>query len=118
MTFAAIPIKRCHTKGNKPANYDFVAPVIPAGGFVQGFVGNHKDCLKWLQRMMIDYSGIKELIGFSSSPKFLWDMSYANEHPYPTSYAGRILFGYPHDIMNEDVDVCWVKIHFASEVAE
>lgn len=114
MTFAAIPLKRINNK----RICEFVEPVIPDDCFVQGFVGKYDECLKWGLQMMHDYADIKELVGYSSSPKLMDDMCAERNIPYPMSYSNLRLFGYQHDIVDQDVDVCWIKVHFKSEVAK
>ena len=114
MTFCAIPPKKLNSK----RICDFVEPAIPADCFVQGFVGKCDECLNWGMQMMQDYTGIKEFVGFSSSPKLLDEMCAKRNIPYPSSYSNLRLFGYQHDILNEHADVCWIKVHFKSEVTE
>ena len=93
-------------------------PAIPAGGFVLGAVGTYKECIKFLIQTMEDWSDIKELVGFSSSPSFLWAMNAEHNRFDHYNYKNRVLFGYPHDIVNENIDIIWVKIHFKDKVAE
>ena len=112
MMFAAMPLPRI----NKKRVGKFVEPVIPAGGFVLGHVGTYKECFKWIGQTMQDWTSTKEVMGISTSPAFLWAMNMALGMFDHLSYENRILFGYPHDVVNQDIDIIWVKIHFTDKV--
>jgi len=94
----------------------FVEPKIPAGGFVLGHVGTYKECMKFLMQTMEDWSKSKELVGFSSSPSFLWAMNAELRKFDHLTYDNRLLFGYQHDIVNEHIDIIWVKIHLRDKI--
>jgi hypothetical protein len=114
MMFAAMPTPR--RPRQKPLTIDKFAPRrVPTDCLVLGHVGSERDCLNFALQTMSDYEAIRrKTLGFSASPKF-WIAGHEGVTDKVFDPAQCALFGHDIDIVDEDVDVCWIKVHIASE---
>jgi hypothetical protein len=88
---------------------------VPTDCLVLGHVGTDRDCLNFALQTMYDYKEVRrEILGFSASPKF-WTDFHKGETDVAFDPVRCSLFGYDTDIVDEDADVCWIKVHIASE---
>lgn len=114
MMFAAMPTPR--RPRLEPRNhYKFVPRRVPTDCLVLGHVGPVRECINFAMQTKVDYKEIRrETLGFSASPKF-WIDFHKGVTDVVFDPEQCALFGHDIDIVDEDVDVCWIKVHIASE---
>ena len=82
---------------------------------VLGHVGPVRECINFAMQTKVDYGEVRrETLGFSASPKF-WTDFHKGVTDVVFDPAQCALFGHDIDIVDEDVDVCWIKVHIASD---
>lgn len=114
MMFAAMPTPR--RPRQTPLTIDKFAPRrVPTDCLVLGHVGPVRECINFAMQTKVDYGDVRrETLGFSASPKF-WIDFHKGVTDVVFDPAQCALFGHDIDIVDEDVDVCWIKVHIASE---
>lgn len=114
MMFAAMPTPR--RPRQKPLTIDKFAPRrVPTDCLVLGHVGPIRECINFAMQTKVDYAEVRrETLGFSASPKF-WIDFHKGVTDVVFDPAQCALFGHHIDIVDEDVDVCWIKVHIASD---
>lgn len=114
MMFAAMPTPR--RPRQTPLTIDKFAPRrVPTDCLVLGHVGPVRECINFAMQTKVDYKEVRrETLGFSASPKF-WIDFHKGVTDVVFAPAQCALFGHHIDIVDEDVDVCWIKVHIASD---
>lgn len=116
MMFAAMPTPR--RSRQTPLTINKFAPRrVPTDCLVLGHVGPVRECINFAMQTKVDYKEVRrETLGFSASPKF-WIDFHKGVTDVVFDPEQCALFGHDIDIVDEDVDVCWIKVHIASEPA-
>lgn len=114
MMFAAMPTPR--RPRQTPLTIDKFAPRrVPTDCLVLGHVGPVRECINFAMQTKVDYGDVRrETLGFSASPKF-WIDFHKGVTDVVFAPEQCALFGHHIDIVDEDVDVCWIKVHIASD---
>lgn len=114
MMFAAMPTPR--RPRQTPLTINKFAPRrVPIDCLVLGHVGPVRECINFAMQTKVDYAEVRrETLGFSASPKF-WIDFHKGVTDVVFDPAQCALFGHHIDIVDEDIDVCWIKVHIASD---
>jgi hypothetical protein len=114
MMFAAMPTPR--RPRQTPLTINKFAPRrVPTDCLVLGHVGPVRECINFAMQTKVDYKEVRrETLGFSASPRF-WIDFHKGVTDVVFDPAQCALFGHHIDIVDEDVDVCWIKVHIASD---